>query len=225
MIKLTKNIGDYMLVELTEKEFNEFSQNHESIFFQSSYWGELKKGTGWIYYLVGYKEDNNIKAASLLLAKKIPVINKYIFYSPRGFLLDYNDFDLVKKYTDEVVKFVKSHNGIFIKINPLVIYQERDIDGNIVENGINNKKLVDYLKSLNYEHIGLTKVYGKDLEPRWISVLDLKNKTMDDIKSNYRRTTRLDVNNSYKHGLKLVEIDESRMDEFKDLMAHTGERR
>ena len=58
-----------MLIELSEQEFNEFSQNYEnSIFFQSSYWGKLKSGTGWKYYLVGYKEDE-LKAASLLLAK------------------------------------------------------------------------------------------------------------------------------------------------------------
>ena len=213
-----------MLQELTEKEFNEFSQNNNSIFFQTSYWGKLKQGTGWKYYLVGLKEDK-IKAASLLLAKKIPIINKYIFYSPRGFLLDYNDFDLLKKYTNEVVKFVKKHNGIFLKINPLVTYQQRDINGNIVEDGYNNKKLVAYLKELGYEHVGLTKTYGKDLEPRWISVLDLKDKTYDEIKSNFRSTTRYDINNSYKNGLKLVEIDNSRMDEFKKLMASTGERR
>ena len=215
-----------MLTELTELEFNEFSKNHpNSIFFQSSYWGKLKAFTGWKYYLVGLKEEDNIKAASLLLAKKIPIINKYIFYSPRGYLIDYNDFELLKKYTEKIVKFVKKKKGIFIKINPLVLYQQRDIDGNIIENGLNNKTIVENLKNLGYEHVGFTKTYGKDLEPRWISVLDLKDKTMDDIKSNLRRTTRLDVNNAYKHGLELVEIDENRLNEFKDLMAHTGERR
>ena len=133
-----------MFTELTEKEFNEFSNNYpNSLFFQSSYWGELKKFTGWKYFLVGLKKENSIEAASLLLAKKIPIINKYIFYCPRGYLIDYNNYDLLKKYTDEIIKFVKKKNGIFIKINPLVIYQQRDINGNIVENGINNQKIVD----------------------------------------------------------------------------------
>lgn len=40
-----------------------------------------------------------------------------------------------------------------------------------------------------------------------------------------RSTTRWGINNSYKHGLKLVEIDKSRINEFKKLMEHTGERR
>lgn len=103
-----------MLEELTEEEFNLFSKNYkDSIFFESSYWGKLKESTGWKYYMVGLKENGSIIAASLLLAKKIPVINRYIFYSPRGFLLDFNNFDLLKKYTEEIKKFVKEKRGIF----------------------------------------------------------------------------------------------------------------
>lgn len=215
-----------MLEILNENEFNEFAKKQDnSIFFQSSYWGKLKQSTGWKYYLVGYKENEELKGTALLLAKKIPVFNKYIYYSPRGFLIDYDNFELVDNFNKEIIKFVKKNNGIFIKMNPLVIYQERDINGDIVENGINHKNLVEHLKSLGFIHTGFTINYGKDLEPRWISVLDLKNKTEKDIKDNLRSTTRWDINNSYKHGLKLVEIDESRMEEFKKLMEHTGERR
>lgn len=215
-----------MLEILTEKEFNEFTSKHENgIFFQCSKWGELKSGTGWKYELVGMKEDDKIVSASLLLFKKIPVFNKFICYCPRGFILDYNNIDLLKKYTTELKKYIKNKNGIFFKINPLIIYQERDKDGNIVENGITNNHVVEALKELGYKHTGFTITYGKDLEPRWISVLDLKNKNLEQIKSDYRSTTRWDVNNSYKHGLELVCIDEKRISEFKELMEHTGERR
>lgn len=214
-----------MLVELTKEEFNSFASNHEnSIFYQSSNWASLKKSTGWVSYFVGYKKEN-ILAATLILGKKIPVINKYIYYAPRGFLIDYKNRELLKEFTEEVVKFIKSRKGIFIKINPLVTYQERDINGNIIENGINNKDVVEYLKELGFSHVGLTTDYGKDIEPRWISVLNLKDKTMDQVMSNYNSTTRWEVKDSYKHGLSLVEIDETRLSEFKDLMVHTGERR
>lgn len=215
-----------MITKLTEEEFNEFAIHHpNSIFFQSSYWGKLKQSTGWIPHLVGLKENNKITSATLLLAKKIPIFNRYIYYAPRGFLTDYSDYEQLDKFILEIKNYVKANKGIFVKMNPLIIYQERDTDGNIVENGINNKKLVEHLKKLGFDYNGLTIHYGKDLEPRWISVLDLRNKTMDDVKKNLRSTTRWDINNSYKHGLRLQEIDETRMDEFKKLMEHTGERR
>lgn len=214
-----------MLEELSIEEFNEFSKNNEQgIFFQSSYWGELKKMNGWIPHIVGVKEGYNIKGASLLLAKKIPVFNKYIFYAPRGYLLNYKDELFLEDFTKKIVRYVKKNKGIFIKINPNIEYQKRDIDGNVVE-GFNNQKIIDNLKKLGYKHNGFTITYGTDLEPRWWSVLDLKNKTEEEILKNMRGTTRWGINNSYKHGLKLVEIDETRIDEFKKLMEHTSERR
>lgn len=214
-----------MLEQLSIEEFNEFSKNHEQgLFFQSSYWGDLKKMTGWVPHIVGIKEGYNIKGATLLLAKKIPIFNKYIFYAPRGYLLNYKDEDFLENFTKKIVKYVKKNHGIFVKINPNVEYQKRDIDGNVVE-GFNNQKIVDNLIKLGYKHNGFTITYGTDLEPRWWSVLNLKNKTEEDILKNMRATTRWGINNSYKHGLKLVQIDEERIDEFKKLMEHTSERR
>ena len=215
-----------MLEELTKEEFNEYASKHPlNMFFQSSYWGELKSITGWKHFMVGIKNDGKIEAATLILGKKIPIFNRYIYYAPRGFLIDYNNTELLKKFTLEVKKYLKKKKGIFIKINPYLIYQERDITGDIVENGIDNKNVVEELKKLGFIHTGFTINYGKDLEPRWISVLDLEGKTEEGLLKDMRSTTRWGINNSYKHGLKLVEIDKSRINEFKKLMEHTGERR
>lgn len=215
-----------MLEELTKEEFNEYASKHPlNMFFQSSYWGELKSITGWKHFMVGIKNNGKIEAATLILGKKIPIFNRYIYYAPRGFLIDYNNTELLKKFTLEVKKYLKKKKGIFIKINPYLIYQERDINGDIVENGIDNKNVVEELKKLGFIHTGFTINYGKDLEPRWISVLDLEGKTEEGLLKDMRSTTRWGINNSYKHGLKLVEIDKSRINEFKKLMEHTGERR
>ena len=201
-----------MLQELSKEEFDIFARAHdESTFFQSSMWGELKKSNGWIPYLVGVKEGYNIKGATLLLAKKIPVFHKYIFYAPRGYLLNYKSDTFIEEFTRQIVRFVKQKHGIFVKINPYVPYQKRDIDGNIVEGGFNNQLIIDKLKKAGYKHNGFTINYGLDLEPRWLSVLNLRNKTEEDILKNMRGTTRWSINNSYKHGLKLIEVDETRI--------------
>ena len=50
--------------------------------------------------------------------------------------------------SDQEGKIGRDKNGIFFKINPLIIYQERDKDGNIVENGITNNHVVEALKEL-----------------------------------------------------------------------------
>ena len=59
-------------VELTEEEFQNFSENHPlTSFHQTVEWGKLKEKNGWKYYMVGVKENDNIIAASLLLEKKL----------------------------------------------------------------------------------------------------------------------------------------------------------
>lgn len=213
-----------MLEILTEQEFNEFSSSNGGMFFQSSYWGDLKSFTGWNSHIVGLKKEGKIKAATLLLAKKIPILSYYIYYSPRGFVVDYDDLELVKEFAIKVKNYVKKNKGIFLKINPYLSYQKRDVDGNIIDNET-KQNIIDMFDSIDYKHNGFTTSYGRDLEPRFISVLDLKGKTEEELLSNMRPTTRWSINNSYKHGLKLVEIGKSRLIEFKKLMEHTGERR
>ena len=44
--------------------------------------------------------------------------------------------------------------SIFIKIDPYISYQERDINGNVVEDGKNNKKAFNNLVKLGYKHFG-----------------------------------------------------------------------
>ena len=214
-----------MLEKLTPEEFNEFSKKHEQgTFFQSTYWGQLKEFTGWKSHIVGIKNSGKVVAATLLLGKKIPVLGKYIYYAPRGFLIDYTNFYLLEKFTNELTKYVKKNKGIFVKINPYVEYRKRDINGNIIDDET-NQHIIDKLEHLGFKHNGFTINYGVDLEPRWLSVLNLENETEESLLKNMRQTTRWGINNSYKHGLKLVEIGKDRLDEFKKLMEHTSERR
>lgn len=214
-----------MIEKLTKEEFNEFSKSsNQGTFFQSSYWADLKSFTGWTSHFVGFKKDGNVICATLLLGKKIPVLGKYIYYAPRGFLIDYHDQDLLADFVFEIKKYVKKNKGIFIKINPYLEYRKRNINGEPIDDNT-NQKVIDTLENLGFKHNGFTTTYGTDLEPRWLSVLDLKNKTEEELLANMRQTTRWSINNSYKHGLKLVEIDKSRLNEFKKLMEHTGERR
>lgn len=212
-----------MIEVLTEEEFNEYAQSHAcNTFFQSSYWGKLKQSTGWSYELLGYKEDGVLKAATLLLSKKIPLIGKKMYYAPRGFLIDYKDESLLKQFVCQLKNYLKG--GIFYKINPYFSIRKRDQNGDEVGEN-NNEQVVETLKKLGFIHNGYTITYGTDLEPRWVSVLDLKEKNEEQLLKEMQPNTRYSIRGSYKHGFQLVEINNERMDEFKNLMNHTSERR
>lgn len=215
------------LVELGKEEFIEFSKNYPySLFFQSPYWIEIKKDNNWEGTIVGIKKDNKIVAATVLLMKNIKGINKKMVYAPRGFLLDYNDLTLLTDFVEKLKIYLKENNALFLKINPYVKYQERDINGEPIEN-TKNDILINKLKELDFIHQGfyITMDEKKDLEPRWLSVLNLEDKTVDEIFKDMRTTTRWSIRNSEKNCLRVIECNRDELKEFKALMKHTADRR
>lgn len=213
-------------VELEKQEFIEFSKVHpQALFFQSPYWIEIKEQNGWQGKIVGIKKDGEIIAATILLIKKV-IGNIRFAYAPRGFLLDYSDFDLLEEFTKEIKAYLKDLGVAFLKINPYVDYQLRDVNGEVIEN-TKNDALMDKLRDLGYIHYGfyVDMDEKKDLEPRWVSVLDIKGKTIDELFKSFRSGTKWGINNSKKNFITMVEADESNLFEFKNLMEHTSERR
>lgn len=211
--------------ELESTEYEEYiSKNKYTTFYQKEYWGKLKKDGGWNYKLVGMKKNNKIVGATLLLFKNLPLGLK-LFYSPRGFLIDYNDEELLKEFVLEIKEYVKKENGFILKIDPYVEYKTRDIDGNIVEGGVDNSKVVENLKKLGFKHYGFNKDISKELQPRWMYVLDLKGKTEDEIFSNFSKHYRKTIRRTEKQGLVVERISKDKLMDYKKIMEHTSSRR
>lgn len=214
------------LEEITELEYNEFIKNFDdTLFFQSVEWAKFKSKTNWNMNILGLKKNKKIKAALIILSQKVPFLNKKIYYSPRGFIADYTDFELIKELTINLKQYLKENNALFLKINPYIIYQERDKDGNIVSKA--NDELINLLKKCGYKHYGFYTEFDKkkDLEPRWLSVLDLENKDEQELLEEMRSTTRWMINKSSKNFITIKEANYEDISNFKEIMVHTSSRR
>lgn len=214
------------LKKLTKKEFKTFAdKNPEITFHQTEEWANLKKVNNWDAHYIGLEDDNKkIIAGALLLSKTLPIIKKKMFYSPRGFLIDYNDKELLKKFTEEIKKYAKKENAIFIKIDPFVEYQEHDNNGDIVKNGYNNKDAVKNLKSLGYKFFGFN-LMQDTLQPRWMHVIETKDRTLDNVMKDMESKTRQILRKNEKCGITTREITRDELPIFKDIMKHTSDRR
>ncbi len=214
------------LKKLTKKEFKTFAdKNPEITFHQTEEWANLKKVNNWDAHYIGLEDDNKkIVAGALLLSKTLPIIKKKMFYSPRGFLIDYNDKDLLKEFTEEIKKYAKKENAIFIKIDPFVEYQEHDNNGDIVKDGYNNKEAVENLKSLGYKFFGFN-LMQDTLQPRWMHVIETKDRTLDDVMKDMESKTRQILRKNEKCGITTREITRDELPIFKDIMKHTSDRR
>ena len=213
------------LNEITKKEFKKFADNHPQItFHQTKEWANLKAKNNWTSYYLGLKNNDKLIAATMILRKKIPLINKYMFYAPRGFLIDYNDYETLKSFTSQIKKYVKEKKGIFIKIDPYVEYQEHDNNGEIVKDGINNFEAIKNLKKLGYKHFGFN-LMQDTLQPRWMHVIDTNGKTLEEILNNMESKTRQILRKNEKCGIKTREISREELPLFKKIMQHTSDRR
>lgn len=212
------------LISLEKKEFDEFALNHErATFMQNSYWGEIKEKNGWSYELLGVKEKNKIIAECILLSKKTPV-GKKMFYAPRGYLIDYDNLKLFEVFDKLITEHSKKNGGIFLKIDPYVMYHRRDKDGQIVEGDIDNTKFVEKLKSLGYKEQN-SKPGEQSLQVKWMYWIPLKDRTMDDIMNDMTSKTRQMIRKNEKRGVVMREGTKDEIDEFKNIMDHTGDRR
>ena len=113
--------------ELTEKEYQEYWNNHPlKTFLSAPEISKLRQKSNWDTYYVGVKENKKLVAATMLLAHKRH-FNKYEFYSPRGYLFDMKNKELLDFFTNELKKFIKAKKGYILRIDPYVIYKERNL--------------------------------------------------------------------------------------------------
>ena len=118
---------------LTEEEFRKFIKDYpQSSFMQTIELANLKRELGDIPHIVGVKKKNKVVAATIILEEK-SIFGYKTFYAPRGYLVDYDDFELLKFFSDELIKYVQERKGFRITIDPNVIYRIRSSEGEILD--------------------------------------------------------------------------------------------
>ena len=208
-------------LEITEKEYCKFWENHPlKTFLSAPEIGALRKSNGWNVYLVGVKEANKIIAAAMFVSHRRH-FGKYEFYAPRGVLVDYEDKELLDYFLKEIKKFVKEHHGYIFRMDPYVIYKERDIDGNIVEGGEDHSNVVSHLESLGFKKVSIP-----DMEQvGWMFSLSLEGKTREQILKEMKPNTRNTIRKTEKIGITVKELGYDELDRFQNIMVETGERK
>ena len=207
------------LVELEEKQFDNYASNHEyASIYELSGWGKLKESTGWKYYLLGLFDGSALKGVTLLLAKKT-LLGKNLFYSPRGYLVDSNDYKLLNEFHNEVINFVKSHKGFMLKVDPNVIYKIYDKDGN--ETSFPGKEAFDNYLKLGFKHFGFNKDF-ETLQPRYLCRFKLSDTYVDTLNT-FSKSTRKNIEKAEEMGVRVRKLDISETSVFTDVLKKTAQ--
>ncbi len=174
--------------ELSIAEFDGFARNFPiSSYYQSSQYAIFMTESGFDYELIGFVDELGvIQAAALILIKKIGLSYKY-GYSPKGFLIDYFDQDLLKKFTEAITEYYRKRL-VFIKINPEIAIGEIDPVTKLT-NYNQNIIVRDYLKELGYAKLKDNK-YFESLFPRYNAILNLQDYSFSHLEKNTKNKIR-----------------------------------
>ena len=203
------------IIQITKEEFDNFAENYEiKNFYQTGSYGTLMDRHSFDdYYLAMKYESGNYKAATLILIKKELLGYKW-GYCPRGYLIDFNDFNLLETFTKLLTQFLNKRNFMFVKIDPYIIYKSRDKKGNVIP-GIDNSKIVNELIHIGYEHTGFNLNF-ENLKPRWNAVTTTNS--TEDLFSRFSKEIRNKIRKADKMGIEILEGDASSVKQFYSLV-------
>ncbi|BCU52252.1 aminoacyltransferase FemA [Staphylococcus auricularis] len=210
-------------VNLTAIEFGSFVDNMPNSHFTQMVGNyELKIAEGTETHLVGVKDnDNQVIAACLLTAVPVMKVFKY-FYSNRGPVIDFENKELVHYFFNELSKYVKQNNGLYLRVDPYVAYQYRNHDGDVIENA-GHDWLFDKMKQLGYQHQGFTTGFHQEYQVRFHSVLDLRDKTAKDVLNDMDSLRKRNIKKVKKNGVKVKYLSEEELPLFRSFMEDTSE--
>lgn len=192
----------YKLKELTNDEFDEFSKKYNiSTVYQTSQYALTMNNQDYDSILLGLVDsNNNIQAATLIL---ITNNRKFKFaYSPRGYLIDYRNEELVTLFTSFIKEYLNKNNVVTLKINPPIfktIYYIKE--NNIYKNNYYDH-ILNFLISLGYKHLGYNS-YFEGIRPRFEAIINLESDEKD-IFDNLKRELKTKIRNAKKTGIKII---------------------
>lgn len=167
------------------EEYESFVLNRKgSSFMQDLNWGKVKNN--WKHEAIYLKENGNIIATMMILIQKLPHTNVSLMYAPRGPVCDVYDIDLVNKLIKEADPLVKKYNAFALKFDPQILY---------------DKKLDEMYKKSGYKTSGYKPNGDNLIQPSHNMVLNIENKTEEELMKGFAEKTRYNVRLSKRKGV------------------------
>lgn len=203
--------------ELSEKEFVSYLTKSELDSFMQSPKMDIK---GVCSYYVGVLDGKKVVAAARLTSRKNRFGYNY-FYSPRGLLLDYKNEEVLRFFTSEIKKFIKEKKGYVLHIDPNILCKSRDANGEVTDE-YDNTDIVEILKRHGYVHAGYTVGYDTRYQVRWQYVIDLENKTFDEVVKDFKPHHLSKIKKAEKFGIIVKDIEYDDLPTFKKITEQTS---
>lgn len=201
------------IIDKKEKDdYDSFICSHpKGHFLQTWEWGEVKRGMGWQPLPLILEEDGEIKAALLILKRKLPVpgLNRCIFYAPRGPVVDIESKELCQALFAGAERVARDHKAIFLKIDP-------DVPAT-------NEKFKDVLGLCKFKKND-TGLDFEGVQPAFVFQLDI-TPTAEKLLEKMHTKTRYNIKLAQKKGVTIRRADgKEDLKSFYEILEETAKR-
>ncbi|SDW24429.1 Lipid II:glycine glycyltransferase (Peptidoglycan interpeptide bridge formation enzyme) [Marininema mesophilum] len=228
---------------VSPKDYYSFIEGQQlGNFMQYPSWGQVK--TEWQHDLLGwFDQDQSMVGCGLVLYRKLPGLNKYLAYIPRGPVIDWGSKRL-SDWFEPLFEFLRRKNVFSIKMEPPLVRAKwntpkiKNYLSEIRNFGLKGKRL----KDLGPDYVdGKTEFVQQELtamgwkkgeseggfsaiQPEYVFRLPLENRSLDEIFADLHTNWRRNVRKSEKQGVVVTEGGEEDLREFYDLLKVTATR-
>lgn len=198
-----------MKLEEKESDINVFLENNPNThFLQSPQWAKVKEN--WENETIVIRDDNQkIKGIANILLRKVPIINKYIMYSPRGFTCDIKDKTTIEEITKQIKIIAKKYNAFIFRTDP-------DVKSD-------NTEFKSLMKSLGYNQKKKSKkCYDDIVQPKYVFRLNIKDKTEEELLKSFKEKTRYNIRLAKRKGVIVRNGEEKDLGIFYKILVQTS---
>ncbi len=199
---LKNSLGYHFSTNISIEEYNKFVENHSMCSFMQEFnWSNIKNQ--WSSIHCGLYKSNKLIAVCLILIRK--EFNLKIFYIPRGYLIDFTNYEDLKIMTENIKKLAKKEHALLVKIDPNFCISDNSFKDEDVEHNYSKDYKIknDNLIKLGYKNKGIQKKIGKNFQPQYNVFAPLVDKNnnllcIEDILKTYKSKFKYYLNDFHK---------------------------
>ena len=207
------------LTTISKDEFTSFANtvSHRS-FIQSVEMADLLERRGNTVQLIAWKQNDQVQVAAILYS--LPMTGGLHMEINSGPL--YHNTAKLQPFYAALKDYAKENGAMELVIKPYDTYQTFDSDGNPTSE--EQTHFLDTLKSLGYQHDGLTTGYPGG-EPEWHYVKDMDSITEKNLLNSFSKKGKPLVKKAKSFGIELKRLNRDELQLFKDITSSTSDRR
>ena len=197
-----------IIKELSYTEFNDFNINfkHSSI-YQTIEYATTMEEENFDKLILGLVDNKQILAATIVIVEK--TLGFKYAYAPRGFLIDYSDYDLLKIFTESIKTYLSKKDIMAVKLNPLVIKSVYDLKNKEIKNDGDTHLIMHNLEKNGYRHLGFNNGF-EALKPRFEAIINL-DRPYEHIYISLKKGLKNKIRQAENNGIKIIKSKENNL--------------